>query len=149
MAEHLQPVRTRVVGLPSEVANVLRAAAARGHLVEYGTPCPVYNDRVAIDVTLLRPAPARRPVRPAQRPVQRRTVRIGGYVKATAVVVATALLGVLGYVLWVTVAWVIAWVSAHLATVIGTGVLLTAAGAYALVKSGSVCGGMHCPGCGH
>ncbi|MEK8110589.1 hypothetical protein NKG94_52120 [Micromonospora sp. M12] len=58
VADQLRPVRTCLIGQPSEVANVLRSAQQRGHLVEYGTPRPMSGYRVAVDVTLMQPAKA-------------------------------------------------------------------------------------------
>jgi hypothetical protein len=68
MTAVLRPVTHRLVGHPTHVANVLRAAHARGHLLDHGRPEPLTGHRVAITVTLLQPAPAHRPQRAGPRP---------------------------------------------------------------------------------
>lgn len=61
----LHPVTHRLIGSPTQVANVLRAAYTRGHLVACGQPEPLAGHRVAITITVLEPArTARRPSGP-------------------------------------------------------------------------------------
>lgn len=138
-ADQLRPVSRPLIGHPAHVANVMRAAAQRGHLIDYGTPHRISRGRVSIDVTLLMPAP------PAERPVQRRTVSAGTWVRVGLGTAAVVIVGLFVYV----VSLIVAWVTAHLPVVLGTLALVTAAALYWLLKAGSGgCPGAHCPG-GH
>lgn len=115
MTEQLRPVRTCLIGVPTEVAAALRTAQARGHLIDYGTPRALPDYRVAIDVTLLRPVLSPRPMRPAVRAVWRRPACAGRSVRVALAGAATATLGGLTYVVVILVQWVMA----HLVLVVG------------------------------
>lgn len=103
----LQPVTRRLIGDPVQVANVLRAARARGHLLHCGRPEPLSGHRVAITITLLEP------VRAARRPFRSRTIRprrprhtaIAAEVLAAVILAGLAWLLVLA-ALWVQANWV-------------------------------------------
>ncbi|WP_433082728.1 hypothetical protein ACQP1P_02540 [Dactylosporangium sp. CA-052675] len=131
MTNHdLQPVEHFLTGPAEQLANVLRAADARGHLVRYGRPQSLGGGRYAIGVTLLEPVP--RP-RWYQRIPWKRVGQVA------AVVAGLTVLGGLGWGAWL----LIAWISAHLTAVIVTGVLV-------LIVVGAVSASResHCHGCG-
>jgi len=149
VADQLRPVRTCLIGQPSEVANVLRSAQRRGHLVEYGKPRPMSGYRVAVDVTLMQPAkaaPTPRPAtRPAERPAQRLTVSGRTCARVGAVTSAVGVLSGLTYGAWV----VFQWVAAHWLQVVGVAAAVLMVAAYLFLRSRGGCAGLHCDGCGH
>jgi hypothetical protein len=99
----MRPVTHRLVGNPAEVANVLRAAQARGHLVRYGRPEPLSRHRVAITVTMLEPVPTVAP-KPRRRWLRHVGIAVGAL---TASAVLSGLLWVLAQVVqWVQANWV-------------------------------------------
>ncbi|MER7275849.1 hypothetical protein ABT369_15455 [Dactylosporangium sp. NPDC000244] len=112
MTNHdLQPVEHFLTGPAEQLANVLRAADARGHLVRYGRPQSLGGGRYAIGVTLLEPVP---------RPRWYRRIRWRLIGQVAAAVAGFAALGGLGWGVWL----LIAWVTAHLTAVIVTSVLV-------------------------
>ncbi|MFI5913920.1 hypothetical protein [Dactylosporangium sp. NPDC051541] len=98
MTGELQPVDHYLTGPADQLANVLRSASARGHLVRYGRPQPLGGDRYAIDVTLLQPV--------QERQGRRRAAQV-------AVILAGLTgMGIVGWMIWLLVAWVTAhWVA--------------------------------------
>ena len=133
MSTNFTPVDHHLTGPADQLANVLRAADARGHLVRYGEPRKLPDGRYAIDVTLLEPR-------------RRRRIRWRLVGKIAAIVAGLAALVGLGWGVWL----LIQWVTANLTAVIVTGViLLILAGAItASRESGSGSGRRHCSGCG-
>jgi hypothetical protein len=133
MTTNLQPVEHYLTGPADQLANVLRAADARGHLVRYGRPRKLPNGRYAIDVTLLEPVRRRRRIR----------WRLIG--KAAAIVAGLAAVVGLGWGVWL----LIQWVTAHLTAVIVTGaIVLILAGAVTASHESHSSGRRHCHGCG-
>ena len=88
MTRELQPVTHYLTGHADQLANVLRAADARGHLVRYDRPRRLADDRFGITVTLLEPV--RRP-----RWYRRIPWKLVG--KVAAIVAGLAVLAALGW----------------------------------------------------
>ncbi|WP_432984668.1 hypothetical protein [Dactylosporangium sp. CA-233914] len=126
MTRELQPIDHYLTGPADQLANVLRSAYARGHLVRYGSPQPLGNGRYAIDVTLLEPV--------QERKGRRRAAQVA------VIVAGLALAGAVCWIVWLLVEWV----AAH-RTVVGATVALV------LVAAGLMAGRRetHCRGCGH
>jgi hypothetical protein len=132
----LQPVEHYLTGPADQLANVLRAADARGHLVRYGRPRKLPNGRYAIDVTLLEPV---------RQPRWFRRIRWRLVGRVAAIVAGLAALGGLGWGVWL----LIQWVTAHLTAVIVSGVIvLILAGAITASHESRSSGRRHCSGCG-
>jgi fatty acid desaturase len=114
----LRPVEHRLAGRPDELANVLRAAHARGHLVRYGKPRQLGGGVYAIDVTILQP---------------RRGRRLSVKRILTAAAVIAGVLAAAGLI-WLLVQWV----TAHLTAILVASVagLLTVGGVQAARESG-------------
>ena len=104
----LSPVEHRLIGRPHQVAAVLRAAQARGHLIGMSQATPVSGHRVAIIVTILQPADAT--IRRQARLIRwRKAWRVARPALVTLAVVAVLFgLGWLGWVVyrWVSTHWV-------------------------------------------
>ncbi|MFG2045336.1 hypothetical protein [Dactylosporangium sp. NPDC048998] len=102
------------------------SAHARGHLVRYGRPQPICDGRYAIDVTLLEPV--------QQRKGRRRAAQVA------VIVAGLALVGGVGWGVWLLVEWV----AAHWMVIGGTVALV-------LVVAGLMAGRREtrCRGCGH
>lgn len=104
----LSPVQHRLIGRPAQVAAVLRAAQARGHLIGMSQPVPVSGHRVAVTVTILQPPDAT--IRRHARLIRWRMVwRVAKPALITLAVVAVLFgLGWLGWVIyqWVSAHWV-------------------------------------------
>jgi hypothetical protein len=133
MTTHLQPVEHYLTGPADQLANVLRAADARGHLVRYGRPRKLADGRYAIDVTLLEPVRRRRRIR----------WRLVG--KVAAIVAGLAVAVGLGWGVWL----LIQWVTTHLTAIIIFGVVLfILAGAVTASRDTHSSGRRHCHGCG-
>jgi hypothetical protein len=97
MTRDLQPVEHYLTGPADQLANVLRSAHARGHLVRYSLPQPIGGGRYAIDVTILEPVPERK----GRRRAAQIAVILAGLVAASAV----------AWIVWLLVAWLAAhWV---------------------------------------
>lgn len=99
-ARGLTPVEHRLIGRPDQVAAVLRAAQARGHLLGMSQPVALRGYRVQVTVTLLQP-----PTAAIQREVRlRRWRKLWRITKpiliALAVTGAVAGLGWLGWLLY-------------------------------------------------
>ncbi|MEV8513452.1 hypothetical protein [Dactylosporangium sp. NPDC051484] len=138
MTTHLQPVDHYLTGPADQLANVLRAADARGHLVRYGRPRRLSEGRYAINVTLLEPT---------RRPRWFRRIQWWLVGKVAAIVAGLAALTALGWGAWLLIQWLIAHRTAVIITVV---LVLIVAGAITASRenhsSGS--GRRHCPGCG-
>jgi hypothetical protein len=144
--QEMRPVRRHLIGVPTEVAAVLRNAETRGALVRVSAPTALADHRVAVDMVVLEPAGrAVRVPHPrvaAGAPVKPRYRRFDVRLKVAAGVCAAALLAGLGYLVYLAVLWV----NAHLFLIIGSlvAVLILAGVIAAKVNAGS---GSHCPGC--
>jgi hypothetical protein len=103
-----------ITGRPSEVRAALHAAARSGRLISASRLYPVGHGLVRSEVVLLQPAQSAADVR-----VWLRRHRAALVLSASAV----GALAVLGYVLAVLLAWVVA----HAAVLIGSGVVLIVA----------------------
>src|SRR6266542_2633493 len=102
----LSPVQHRLIGRPHQVAAVLRAAQARGHLIGMSQPTPVSGHRVAVTITILQPPDAT--IRRQARLIRWRKV----WRLAKPVLITLAVVGVLFGLGWL--GWVVfRWVSAH------------------------------------
>ncbi|WP_433054221.1 hypothetical protein [Dactylosporangium sp. CS-033363] len=126
MTGELQPVDHYLTGPADQLANVLRSAHARGHLVRYGRPQPLGNGRFAIDVTLLEPVPERK----GRRRAAQVAVVLGGL----------ALVGGIGWGVWLLVTWVMT----HWLVICGTIALVLVVAALMVGNRDT-----HCRGCGH
>ncbi|WP_426510454.1 hypothetical protein ACPPVO_07080 [Dactylosporangium sp. McL0621] len=132
-SNHLQPVDHYLTGPGEQLANVLRAADDRGHLIHYGRPRRLADGRFTINVTLLEPVP---------RPRWYRRIRWRLVAKVAAIVAGLAAVVGVGCGVWL----LIAWVAAHLKAIIVTTVLvLVLAGGLTASREGH---SRHCPGCG-
>ena len=128
MNRELQPVDHYLTGPADQLANVMRAADVRGHLVRYGRPRRLSDGQYAIDVTLLEP-------------VQGPNIRLR---RALLVAAIVAGLAVLGWGLWL----LLQWLATHWVVIAGTvALVLVVAGLMASTRDG--CAGLHCRGCGH
>jgi hypothetical protein len=119
MSTPLRPVQHLLIGHPVQVAAVLRAAQARGHLVGMSHAEHLPGHRVAVTVTLLQP-PTKTMRRQARAARWRKVWRI---VKPIGIgLLATAIVSGFGWLGWLAVQWVTAhWVPV---VVIGVGLLL-------------------------
>jgi hypothetical protein len=148
----LQEVTRTVIGRPAHVRNVLVNAERRGRLVSAAPAVRVARGAVRVDVVLLEPrtsahAEPRTRVRPAESnaepfSVNPRYIRVG-----VAITAATAVLGLLAYL----VAVIVEWIAAHAALLTGGAVMVLAVAGVAVrgLRSVGVCVGLHCEGCGH
>ena len=126
MTAELEPVELHLTGPADQLANVLRSAHARGHLVHYGKPELLPDGQYAITVTLLQPVKEQR----GRRRIAQGAVILGGL----------ALVGGAGWGLYLLVQWL----TAHWLTILAPVALI-------LVVAGLVAGRRtsHCRGCGH
>jgi hypothetical protein len=136
MSTHLVPVQHRLISKPADVATVLHAAQARGHLLGMSTPERYSNRTVAVTVTLLQPPTTA--IRRAARTARRRQVwRIVKPVAITLAVVAVA--AGLGWAGWLAYRWAAAHWTALLIT--GLAILFAAAAVKAAAEDHTSRGG--------
>lgn len=94
------PVTHRLTGREDHVVNVLNAAHARGHLLDYHSPQRLDNGRVAVTITLLQPATT---------PAPRSGLVRRGLLLALKVLGGFAGVGVLaaiGWGVWLLLVWI-------------------------------------------
>ena len=105
MTPPMLPVTHRLTGREDQVVNVLTAAYARGHLVDYHSPKRLDDGRVAITITLLQPADIPGPAAsPGDAGRLRRRVLLA--VKILAAVAGAAALGAVGWGVWLLLRWI-------------------------------------------
>ncbi len=113
----LSPVQHRLIGRPHQVATVLRAAQARGHLIGMSQPVQVSGHRVAVTITILQPPDAT--IRRQARLIRVRKVWRVAKPALVTLAVAGVLVG-LGWLGWIVYRWVSAhWVSLVVLAVAG------------------------------
>ena len=129
-----------VVGLPEQVANVIRNHRAAGTLIAMTVPRPVSatDPRIRVAIRLATPLPAIR-----TRPATTVTRRVPRGLGLAAAITAAALV-VIAVGAWL-VAQVVAFITAHAAVIVGAIVL--AAIAAGLLITATASGKRHCPGC--
>jgi hypothetical protein len=145
-----------LIGLPDQVANVIRNHHTAGTLISLSAPAPVSatDPRIRVALRLVdttAPTTGPDPVRVASlrthitdrvRPYRtRRTRRVIAITTAAATVAAAAVIGLVAYL----VAQLVAFIAAHLALIVGVVLLVAIATAFLLRTGGDR--RRHCPGC--
>ncbi|MFX0593315.1 hypothetical protein [Melissospora conviva] len=135
-----------VVGLPEQVANVIRNHRAAGTLIAMTVPRPVSatDPRVRVGIRLAQPLPSVQVDSIGQYIADRHRTR--NHTRRVALVVAltAAAVAVIAAGAWI-VAQVVAFITAHAALIVGAIVL--AAIAAGLLITATTSGKRHCPGC--
>ena len=136
-----------VVGLPEQVANVIRNHRAAGTLIAMTVPRPVSatDPRVRVGIRLAQPLPSMQVDSIDQYIADRHRTRNHTRRQVALVVALTAAaVAVIAVGAWL-VAQVVAFVAAHAAVIVGAIVL--AAITAGLLLTATTSGKRHCPGC--